>query len=139
MDQLHYYLQNQLIFYNHFIVMSRLSLVFTLVLVCGISSTFSASTSIIRSFGVTPRSGLPRALANTLAIRGGMQLFVKTLSGKTVSIEVEEGESIEDVKAKISEKVRRRVVWNLRVQESRKQSSLSFDISSLTASILTCI
>mmetsp|Transcript_19869 Transcript_19869/g.41471 ORF Transcript_19869/g.41471 Transcript_19869/m.41471 type:complete len:240 (-) Transcript_19869:186-905(-) len=36
--------------------------------------------------------------------RGGMQLFVKTLSGKTVSIEVEEGESIEDVKAKISEK-----------------------------------
>jgi len=33
-----------------------------------------------------------------------MQLFVKTLQGKTVSIEVEEGESIEDVKAKISEK-----------------------------------
>lgn len=37
-------------------------------------------------------------------IRGGMQLFVKTLTGKTVSVEVEEGESIEDVKAKISEK-----------------------------------
>ena len=36
--------------------------------------------------------------------RGGMQLFVKTLTGKTVSVEVEEGESIEDVKAKISEK-----------------------------------
>jgi len=33
-----------------------------------------------------------------------MQLFVKTMTGKTVSIEVEEGESIEDVKAKISEK-----------------------------------
>jgi len=33
-----------------------------------------------------------------------MQLFVKTLTGKTVSIEVEENESIEDVKAKISEK-----------------------------------
>ena len=45
------------------------------------------------------------ALHNTLQIpRGGMQLFVKTLTGKTVSIEVEEGESIEDVKAKISEK-----------------------------------
>jgi ubiquitin len=40
----------------------------------------------------------------TLQIRGGMQLFVKTLTGKTVSIEVEEGESIEDVKAKIAEK-----------------------------------
>jgi len=36
--------------------------------------------------------------------RGGMQLFVKTLTGKTVSVEVEEGESIEDVKSKISEK-----------------------------------
>ena len=33
-----------------------------------------------------------------------MQLFVKTLTGKTVSIEVEENESIEDVKAKISAK-----------------------------------
>jgi ubiquitin len=33
-----------------------------------------------------------------------VQLFVKTLTGKTVSIEVEEGESIEDVKAKIAEK-----------------------------------
>ena len=33
-----------------------------------------------------------------------MQLFVKTLTGKTVSIEVEEGETIEDVKAKIAEK-----------------------------------
>ena len=43
-------------------------------------------------------------LATTLSIRGGMQLFVKTLTGKTVSIEVEEGETIEDVKAKIAEK-----------------------------------
>jgi len=47
----------------------------------------------------------PLALQNrALFVRGGMQLFVKTLTGKTVSIEVEEGESIEDVKAKISEK-----------------------------------
>ncbi|CAJ1960937.1 unnamed protein product [Cylindrotheca closterium] len=44
------------------------------------------------------------ALEQVVQIRGGMQLFVKTLTGKTVSIEVEEGESIEDVKAKISEK-----------------------------------
>ena len=36
--------------------------------------------------------------------RGGMQLFVKTLSGKTVSIECEESDKIEDVKAKIEEK-----------------------------------
>jgi ubiquitin len=39
-----------------------------------------------------------------LRLRGGMQLFVKTLTGKTVTVDVEEGESIEDVKAKISEK-----------------------------------
>jgi ubiquitin len=44
------------------------------------------------------------ALASVLSVRGGMQLFVKTLTGKTVSIEVEEGESIEEVKAKIAEK-----------------------------------
>lgn len=44
------------------------------------------------------------ALHSALLLRGGMQLFVKTLTGKTVSIEVEEGESIEDVKAKIAEK-----------------------------------
>ena len=54
---------------------------------------------------VTPRSvPLTRSLDTALGMRGGMQLFVKTLTGKTVSIEVEEGESIEDVKAKISEK-----------------------------------
>jgi ubiquitin len=44
------------------------------------------------------------SLTTALHIRGGMQLFVKTLTGKTVSIEIEEGESIEDVKAKIAEK-----------------------------------
>lgn len=44
------------------------------------------------------------ALATALELRGGMQLFVKTLTGKTVSIEVEEGETIEEVKAKIAEK-----------------------------------
>jgi ubiquitin len=54
------------------------------------------------------RPFLPTTASTTfsplLIPRGGMQLFVKTLTGKTVSIEVEEGESIEDVKAKISEK-----------------------------------
>ena len=46
----------------------------------------------------------PLSLVQALHLRGGsQQLFVKTLTGKTVSIEVEEGESIEDVKAKIAE------------------------------------
>lgn len=53
------------------------------------------SSSLKPSFGLDNVLNLPR---------GGMQLFVKTLTGKTVSIEVEEGESIEDVKAKIAEK-----------------------------------
>lgn len=51
---------------------------------------------------IRPSSALNMALH--VVPRGGMQLFVKTLTGKTVSIEVEEGESIEDVKAKIAEK-----------------------------------
>mmetsp|Transcript_11186 Transcript_11186/g.14624 ORF Transcript_11186/g.14624 Transcript_11186/m.14624 type:complete len:217 (+) Transcript_11186:107-757(+) len=43
-------------------------------------------------------------LTSVLRIRGGMQLFVKTLTGKTVSVEVEPGDSIETVKEKIAEK-----------------------------------
>jgi ubiquitin C len=43
-------------------------------------------------------------LSQTLGIRGGMELFVKTMTGKTVSIEAEEGETIEEIKAKITEK-----------------------------------
>lgn len=39
-----------------------------------------------------------------MGIRGGMQLFVKTLSGKTISVDVEPDESIESLKAKIQEK-----------------------------------
>lgn len=65
----------------------------------------------ILSFGWAPVSAFVRGptshtdtLSTVLGMRGGMQLFVKTLTGKTVSIEVEEGESIEDVKAKIAEK-----------------------------------
>lgn len=52
----------------------------------------------------TPAMHQTQTLSSILALRGGMQLFVKTLTGKTVSVEVEEGESIEDVKAKIAEK-----------------------------------
>jgi ubiquitin len=39
-----------------------------------------------------------------LKLRGGMQLFVKTLTGKTISVDVEPDESIESLKSKISEK-----------------------------------
>ena len=33
-----------------------------------------------------------------------MQIFVKTLTGKTITLEVEPGDSIDNVKAKIQEK-----------------------------------
>merc|ERR1712107_939984 len=39
-----------------------------------------------------------------LRLRGGMQIFVKTLTGKTITLEVEPSDSIENVKAKIQYK-----------------------------------
>ena len=37
-------------------------------------------------------------------LRGGMQLFVKTLTGKTITLEVEASDTLENVKAKIQDK-----------------------------------
>ena len=39
-----------------------------------------------------------------LRLRGGMQIFVKTLTGKTITLEVEATDTIENVKAKIQDK-----------------------------------
>ncbi len=39
-----------------------------------------------------------------LHLRGGMQIFVKTLTGKTITLEVEPSDRIENVKAKIQNK-----------------------------------
>jgi ubiquitin C len=39
-----------------------------------------------------------------LRLRGGMQVFVKTLTGKTVTLEVESSDTIENVKSKIQDK-----------------------------------
>ena len=47
---------------------------------------------------------LPASRARARAVRGGMQLYVKTLQGKTVTVDVEEEDTIEEVKAKIQEK-----------------------------------
>jgi ubiquitin C len=39
-----------------------------------------------------------------LRLRGGVQIFVKTLTGKSIALDVEEGDTIESVKAKLQEK-----------------------------------
>lgn len=39
-----------------------------------------------------------------LRLRGGMQIFVKTQSGKTITLDVEPVDTIENVKAKIQDK-----------------------------------
>ena len=39
-----------------------------------------------------------------LRLRGGMQIFIKTLTGKTITLEVESSDTIEIVKAKIQDK-----------------------------------
>jgi ubiquitin C len=39
-----------------------------------------------------------------LRLRGGMQVFVKTLTGKTITLEVESSDTIENVKSKIQDK-----------------------------------
>jgi ubiquitin-large subunit ribosomal protein L40e len=92
----------------------KLDILFHSALFLAASAAVSASRPTVgSSWAGIPRVN-PWATTLGLQVRGGdaaappaappMQLFVKTLTGKTVSIEVEAGESIEDVKAKIAEK-----------------------------------
>ena len=54
----------------------------------------------LRNHNITAES----TLHLVLRLRGGMQIFVKTLTGKTITLEVEGSDSIENVKAKIQDK-----------------------------------
>jgi ubiquitin C len=39
-----------------------------------------------------------------LRLRGGMQIFVRTLTGKTITVDVEAADTIESIKTKIQDK-----------------------------------
>lgn len=76
------------------------------VLIIVLFATLSWAKISLPSFRVSgwrPNKNAAR-LKKLVEIRGGMQLFVKTLSGKTISVDVEPDESIESLKAKIQEK-----------------------------------
>jgi ubiquitin len=67
-------------------------------------SPFPPQVSILMR-GKSSAADSPSSLASKLtSIRGGMQVFVKTLTGKTISVDCEPDESIESLKAKIQEK-----------------------------------
>ncbi|XP_071948979.1 uncharacterized protein [Antedon mediterranea] len=55
-----------------------------------------------------PKSALQKSSTGTepFVLRGGMEIFVKTLTGEEVTLDVEPSDIIENVKAKIQDKVR---------------------------------
>ena len=82
--------------------------IYLLCLLLSVSLHFSTCTAKVGGSAALPssfhRSGYAHKKSSTdrlLRLRGGMQVFVKTLSGKTISVECEPDESIESLKEKI--------------------------------------
>lgn len=84
------------------------SLLVLLVLLCTQLCTAKAHTAavgaVLRQAPSSSSVAGSTALGRALRLRGGMSVFVKTLSGKTISVECEPDESIESLKNKILEK-----------------------------------
>jgi ubiquitin len=87
-----------------------------------------------RWVGVAPTPpSASAALSNVMRLRGGMQVFVKTLTGKTVSVEVEPGDSIETLKHKIQEKEgippdQQRIIFGGKQLQGAEKTLGDFDI-----------
>mmetsp|Transcript_22861 Transcript_22861/g.38140 ORF Transcript_22861/g.38140 Transcript_22861/m.38140 type:complete len:144 (+) Transcript_22861:40-471(+) len=82
--------------------MIRSFLLIALVVSCCLLSTYSIRWTRFNIFRGQRKP--PLKYRKMLELRGGMQVFVKTLTGKTISVDVEPDESIESLKAKIQEK-----------------------------------
>ena len=90
------------------------SAVAALVVACGLAATRahsspSAAAAHVSALRPAVRAGAiercGRGSLSLLRLRGGTeQLFIKTLSGKTETVDVEKADSIADVKAKIQDK-----------------------------------
>lgn len=69
-----------------------------LVIVCSVSNPVRSITEVVKDANANLE------LTTFLPQPADMQIFVKTLTGKTITLEVEPSDTIENVKAKIQDK-----------------------------------
>ena len=66
-----------------------------------------------------------------LRLRGGMQIFVKTLTGKTITLDVEPSDTIDNVKQKIQD------LSLIHISEPTRRYAISYAVFCLTLSIVS--